>query len=272
MDNKRYAYLLIGLLAALPALATAQTTFTFGIVPQQAPSELSKLWVPFLQHLGNKTGYRFRFSTSRGIGSFAERLYEGKYDISYANPYHYVVAHKSEGYIAFAKAKDKRLKGIMVVKANSSIRDLTELQGQTLAFPSPTAFAASMVTRAQFKNLGINITPKYVNSHDAVYRNVANGRFPAGGGVMRTYRNMPESIRQQLKVFWTSDGYTPHAFMAHPRVPADAVNKIQSAMVEMANDPKGSIWLKRIKLKAIETAVDSDWNDIRDLNIEKLDE
>jgi len=272
MENKRSAFLLIGLLAIAPALANAQTTFTFGIVPQQSPSKLSKLWVPFLQYLSDKTGYRFRFSTSRGIGSFSERLYEGKYDISYANPYHYVVAHDSEGYVAFGKAKDKRLKGIMVVKADSSLRDLTELEGQTIAFPSPTAFAASMIPRAQFKSLGVPITPKYVNSHDAVYRNVANGRFPAGGGVMRTFRNMPESIRQQLKVFWTSDGYTPHAFMAHPRVPADVVNKIQRAMVEMANDEKGRIWLKRIRLKSIEAAVDSDWNDIRSLNIDKLDE
>ena len=272
MDKKRCACLLIGLLAIAPALATAQTTFTFGIVPQQSPSKLSKLWVPFLVYLGEKTGYRLRFSTSRGIGSFSDRLYEGKYDISYANPYHYVRAHQTEGYVAFGKAKDRELKGIMVVKADSPLRDLTELEGQTIAFPSPTAFAASMVTRAQFQNLGIKITPKYVNSHDAVYRNVANGRFPAGGGVMRTYRNMPESIRQQLKVFWTSDGYTPHAFMAHPRVPADVVNKLQRAMVEAANDEKGRIWLKRIRLTAIEEAVDSDWNDSRALNIDRLED
>ena len=59
--------------------------------------------------------------------------------------------------------------------------------------------------------------------------------------------------------------------MAHPRVPADVVNTLQEAMLEMANDPKGKIWLKRINLSAIEAGADGDWDDIRALNIEALD-
>lgn len=272
METKRYAYLLAGLLCILPGLSqAAKQTYTFGIVPQQSASKLSKLWTPFLKYLSDKSGDRMRFSTSRSIGSYSDNLYDGKYDFSYGNPYHYLRAHNSAGYEAFAKAKDRRLKGILVVKADSPITELADLEGQTIAFPSPNAFAASMVIRAQFRRLGINIEPKYVNSHDAGYRNVAKGRFPAAGGVMRTFRNMPDEVRNDLKVLWTSDGYTPHAFMAHPRVPADVVRNLQQIMIEMADDEKGKIWLKRIELSAIEAAQDKDWDDIRALNIEALE-
>lgn len=270
MELKRYVYLLVGLLLATPALAQENRTYTFGIVPQQPPSELAKLWTPFLNYLSEKTGYQLVFGTSRGIGPFSERLYDGKYDFSYANPYHYTVAHDRVGYEAIAKRKNVSLRGILVVKADSNIRQVNELDGQDIGFPSETAFAATLVTRAHFNNNNFSITPQYVNSHNAVYRGVINGRFPAGGGVLRTFNNLPEQERDKLKILWTSDDYSAHAFMAHPNVPAEVVEKVQQAMVEMADDKVGKIWLKRIRIPAIEAAKNNEWDDIRKLNLDEV--
>ncbi len=208
-------------------------TYTFGVVPQQSGSKLSRLWSPILQYLENETGYHLRFATTRNIPTFEKRLSTGKYDIAYMNPYHYTEHHDITGYNAFAKAKDKRLKGILVVHKDSTLKSLEDLEDQELAFPS-NAFAATLVPRAHFNQLGTDVTPKYVSSHDSVYRNVAKGRYPAGGGVMRTFKNASPEIRDQLRVLWKSDGYTPHAFAAHPRVPPEAVEKIQQAMLKMS--------------------------------------
>ena len=82
------------------------------------------------------------------------------------NPYHYVVASESPGYQAFAKVADKKIRGIFIVRKDSEISNLEGLSGATLAFPSPAAFAASILPRSELKNRGINFTPKYVNSHD----------------------------------------------------------------------------------------------------------
>ncbi|MDY6980906.1 MAG: phosphate/phosphite/phosphonate ABC transporter substrate-binding protein [Pseudomonadota bacterium] len=270
MELKRYLGLLAGLLLAIPALAQEDRSYTFGIVPQQPPSELAKLWTPFLSYLSEKTGYRLVFATSRGIGPFSERLYDGNYDFSYANPYHYTVAHDRVGYEAIAKRKNVSLRGILVVRADSNIADVSELDGQEIGFPSETAFAATLVTRAHFNKNNISVTPQYVNSHNAVYRGVINGRFPAGGGVMRTFNNLPEKERNKLKIFWTSDDYSAHAFMAHPGVPSEVVEKVQQAMIEMAKDEVGKRWLKRIKIPAIEAAGDSEWNDIRGLHLDEV--
>jgi len=71
-----------------------------------------------------------------------------------------------------------------------------------------------MLPRAQFSKSGIDIHNKYVSSHDSVYQTVARGIYPAGGGVIRTLKNIRPEIRQQLRVLWTTQGYTPHAFAA----------------------------------------------------------
>ncbi|MGD8783740.1 MAG: phosphate/phosphite/phosphonate ABC transporter substrate-binding protein [Thioalkalispiraceae bacterium] len=248
-------------------VAQAKQQFRFGIVPQSSGSKLSRTWTPILAYLAKETGYDLEFATARNIPTFEKRLHDGKYDLAYMNPYHYTQVNSSTGYQAFAKAKNKRLKGILVVRKDSPYQDINDLSNKELAFPS-NAFAASQVPRAIFNGFGLNVTAKFVSSHDSVYRNVAKGRYPAGGGVMRTFKNAAPEIREQLRILWTSDGFTPHAFAAHPRVPNQAIERLQNAMLAMEQDPKGRVLLKSIRLKGVEVGLDGEWNDVRALSIE----
>jgi len=183
------------------------------------------------------------------------------------NPYHYVQFNKQQGYIAFAKAKKKRLKGIVVTHKDSPYKNLDDLDGFEIAFPSH-AFAANLVPRAIMTKSNLSYNAKYVSSHDSVYRNIARGRYPAGGGVMRTFKNTSPEYRANLRILWTSDGYTPHAFAAHPRVPKAVVDQLQKVLLNMDKTIDGKKLLKRIRLKGIERGTDKEWNDVRALNIE----
>lgn len=257
--------LTLGLLLSQAAMAVQ--TYKFGIVPQSSGSKLAQLWTPILAYLQEKSGVDLEFATTRNIPTFEKRLQDSKYDFAYMNPYQYTQVHAAPGYNAFAKAKDKRLQGILVVQKNSTYRELKDLAGQELAFPS-NAFAATLVPLAYFKQIGINIVPKYVSSHDSVYRNVEKGRYPAGGGVQRTFNNTAKDIHDNLRVLWKSGNFTPHAFAALPNVPADVVSRLQQAMLEMDKDPRGQALLKSIQLKGIESGQDRDWDDVRKLQIE----
>ncbi len=251
--------------------AAEKRTITFGIVPQQAASKLAKLWVPILSYINERTGYHLQFKTAPNIPEFEKRCAEGKYDIAYMNPYHYTVFNRIPGYIAFAKQKNKRIRGIVVVRNDSDISSLSELSGKEIAFPAPAAFAASVLPRARLTADKIPFTPTYVASHDSVYRSVARGLFSAGGGIERTFNNVAPDVRKQLKILWTTESYTPHAFAALPRINAEVVDAISNALVEMDRDPKGKELLKGINFEGLEIAKDEDWNDIRSLGIELLE-
>jgi len=246
--------------------------YTLGIVPQQSATKLARLWTPILKYLGEKAGLTLRFKTAPNIPSFEQRLAAGEYDFAYMNPYHYTVFHQAPGYVAFAHAADKRIKGIVVVRKDSPIQSLGELEGETLAFPAPAAFAASVLPRAHFSNASIDIDAKYVASHDSVYRSVAKGLYPAGGGVMRTLRNIEPTISDQLRILWTTEGYTPHAFAAHPATPVGVVDRLQRAMLSMQEDDAGKGHLESIKLMGFTHAHDSAWDDVRGLGIQLLDD
>lgn len=245
----------------------AAQDYSFGIVPQTNGSKLSKLWSPIIQYLEENSKIDLRFSTARNISTFEKRVKSGKYDIVYMNPYHYTMFHEEQGYNAFAKAKKKRLKGILVVAKDSPYRTINDLNNSELAFPS-NAFAANLVPRAVLTKTNVDFSSKYVSSHESVYRNIARGRYPAGGGVMRTFNNASPEYKNKLRVLWTSDGYTPHAFAAHPRVPQEIVDKLQKALLNMEKDPNGKALLKKIRLKGIEKGTDREWDDVRALNIQ----
>jgi phosphonate transport system substrate-binding protein len=158
-----------------------------------------------------------------------------------------------------------------VVRRDSPLQGLEQLAGQTLAFPAPAAFAASVLVRAELTRREIPFTPKYVASHDSVYRTVARGLYPAGGGIPRTFDNVDPQVREQLRVLWTSPPYTPHAFAAHPRVPAETLRRVRQALLDMARDPQGKALLSAIRFEGVQAAEDADWDDVRALGLELLE-
>ena len=258
------------LLAFSQFVMAAEKIYTFGIVPQQAASEMAKTWLPFLDALSRKSGVKLRFVTAPDIPEFEKRLAEGAYDIAYMNPYHYTVFHKKSGYEAFAREKDRKIKGIIVVRQDSKIKDIKELNGTTLVFPSPAAFAASILPRAALRKAGVNFTTKFVSSHDSVYLNVQHGIYPAGGGIVRTFDMLDEPVKQDLRVLWTTPAYTPHAIATH-QLPKAVAKKLLDALLNMSDDPAGQETLKLIGFKGVEAARDADWDDVRQLNITELD-
>lgn len=267
------AALCIALSLPLPAIAAGEPVYRFGVVPQQAAAKLARLWVPMLNRLGEMSGYKLRFDTARSIPEFERRLADGRYDFAYMNPYHYTVFHESLKYRAFAKQRGKRIQGLVVVRKASPLAALKDLDGTTMAYPAPGAFAASMLPRARLRKDGIKIEAKYVSSHDSVYQSVANGLFPAGGGIERTLNSVAPDVRSQLRILWKTGLHTPHAFAAHPRVPVAAVSAVQNAMGTLGTTSEGMDILVGLKFrKGIEPANDSDWDDIRGLGLEYLNQ
>ena len=266
---------LSALFLALPLAAgegqRGAAVLSFGVVPQQSATKLAQTWLPVLEFLERASGLAIRFRTAPDIPEFERRVAAGEYDIAYMNPYHYTVFSGKPGYRAFAKSEGQLLRGILVVRKESPLRSPRELEGATIAFPAPAAFAATILPRAFLAGEGVAHTPKYVSSHDSVYLSVAKGLYPAGGGVVRTFDSLEPTVREQLRVLWETEGVTPHAFAAHPRVPPETVRRLVEAMLSMGTTEEGARLLEPLSMKGFEKAGDEDWDDVRALGIDLLD-
>jgi len=262
-----WVFLVLMAVFSVQAQDVAPSSYSFGIGPQQSATELAKRWTPVMQYLSEKSGVSLQFKTAKDIPTFQQLMSEGAYDFAFINPYHYTVFNKKAGYLAFAQEHEGKLIGVLVVKKDGPIKDLHQLHGQTVAFPAANALAATWLPMRFLKEQGISVTPQFVNSMDSVYRGVAKGLFPAGGGEMRTLGTIDPEIRNQLQVIWTSEPLPPFTFAAHPRVPKDVVLKVQKAMDEMDSQPPGMALLKTLNFKGMRKADDSDFNAMRKMNL-----
>ena len=74
-------------------------TYRVGVVPQFDVRKIRKIWQPILNELQAETGYQFVLNGSPTIPKFEKEFNQGQFDFAYMNPYHMLIANKSQGYI-----------------------------------------------------------------------------------------------------------------------------------------------------------------------------
>ncbi len=245
---KRFSCLLALSLLSVPAF---YADILMGVVPQQSPLKLQQVWQPIAAYLTEKTGEKVIFKTEKSISKFEDVLYSGGYDFAYMNPYHYIIAHKKQGYLAKIRAK-KDIKGILVMHKDSSIKTLNDDKARFL-FPAPYAFAATLLTKYELIEK-FKVDPKvldkarYVNSHDSVYKAVSRGIGDIGGGIERTLKNLNDlQTKDNLIIVHTTKAYPSHPFAFRPSLDQAVSKKITQALLEMPEPLQESLSIKGLK-------------------------
>jgi phosphonate transport system substrate-binding protein len=212
-------------------------TYSVHVVPQFPAADIHRTWSPLLNRLGSLVGANFELKVARDIPSFEQALREGLPDFAYLNPFHQLRAHRGHGYRPLVR-DSTLLTGILVVRKDASTTTLQQLQGQTLAFPAPNAFGASLLTRAHLDEVArVKFTPLYARTHTNAYRQTLAGQTAATGGLRATLEREPEAVQAQLRILFETPGAAPHPFSAHPRVPAALQEAVQQALLQLASDP-----------------------------------
>jgi len=229
--------------------STILADIVLGVVPQQSPLKLIKVWSPITKYLTESTGIKVTFKTERSIPKFEQELYSGAYDIAYMNPYHYVLAHKKQGYMAKVRAQ-KNIKGILVMQKDPKDKKI-DFKNKNYVFPAPNAFAATLVTKYELiKYFGVDIkdlnNAKYVNSHDSVYNYISKGLGDIGGGIERTYNNMKnDKIKSNLRIVYTTKKYPSHPFAFKRSMDKKVQAMLIDALLKMPEDLLRSLSIKK---------------------------
>lgn len=250
--------------------AAAAPRFSVAVVPQFPAAELYKAWAPLLERVGKQAGHCYDLVLNKSIPEFEDLVLKGIPDFAFMNPYHQVMAHARQGYRPLV-ADSTPLTGILVVRQDSSVKSMRELNGKTLAFPAPNAFAASLLMRAILARDGIAIQPDYVKTHNNVYRTVVQGTHSAGGGVNNTLEREPDALRQQLRVLYETPGFSPHPLSAHPRVSAGVAGALQKAVLGLQSTPEGRTMLDDVQMPKPRTVTQqADYQPLTDLKLEQF--
>lgn len=237
----------------IPSTSASQA-YTLSVVPQFTPVDIGLRWSPMLAYLEKEAGVRLQLRVMERIPKFESDFLAGIPDLVFLNPYHAVMAMKAHGYLPLVRG-GALLNGILVVDRNGPIKRLADLDGKTLAFPSPNAFGASLHMRALLaEKEKITFRTTYVGTHQNVYRHVLLGEVAAGGGVGATLEKESAGMQSRLTVLYTTPGVAAHPLAAHPRVPAEVRERLTAALLKLDRDPAGRKLLATVELDRAQAA------------------
>jgi phosphonate transport system substrate-binding protein len=261
------------LAVAAPCLGeqSARNSYSVYLIPRLPATTLYRDWAPLLERMGKESGLCFELRIAADFSEFEQAIRAGKPDFVLLNPYHQVMVARKPGYVPLVHDQRAKLAGVLVVRKDSPLQDIHQLEGAKVAFPAPNAYAASLLMRALLAQKNIHITANYVGSHNNVYRAVALGAAQAGGGANTTLDHEPAELKSQLRVLFTTPDYMPHPFSAHPRIPQHVREKVIAGFLNIATDPAGRELLKAIQIaQPVRADYARDYKELEHLKLENF--
>jgi phosphonate transport system substrate-binding protein len=258
-----------------PAFANApaviETLYLFGVHPLHNPQRLYDVFGPMMDYLSEQIpGVRFKLEASRNYAAYDEKLYAGKFHFSLPNPFQTINAI-DKGYRVFAKmGDDENFRGIILVRRDSGINQVSDLKGKAVSYPAPTALAATMIPQHYLQTHGVDVMRdldnRYVGSQESSVMNVylkqtaAAATRPAPWLALAKER--PE-LNQELQVIWETAPLINNALVVLPEVPAEITQKVHDLIVNLHTHDHGREILKPMELSRFETATNSSYDVVR---------
>lgn len=264
-----YRKLVATIICFLSLAASATDVYKFSVAPQFERRQLFAIWQPIIDELQKKTGLKFQLVTALSVNEYEKEVIAGQYDFVYINPHLMPIVAEKPGYVALVR-DGTPLKGILVVRKDSQIKRVEDLQGKTLAVPSMTALAASLLLRAELdRQFHVRLNPLVAKTHSSVFLHVINGLADAGGSIQKALSEQEPRIQDALKVLHQTVGVPSHPIAAHPRVPAADRASVRQALLDMSADETGRKLLAEIPMQSVVATSLDDYLALKALKLEE---
>jgi len=179
----------------------------------------------------NIDGVSFKLEASRNYQAFDEKLYARKFDFALPNPFQTINAI-DKGYKVFGQiGLDENFRGIILVRKDSGITKVSDLRGQAVSYPAPSALAATMMPQYYIQTHGVDVMKetdsKYVGSQESAMMNVYLGQTKAAGTwppPWKEFQKQRPEVANQLKVIWDTEPLVALGLVVLPKIP-DTISK-----------------------------------------------
>jgi phosphonate transport system substrate-binding protein len=204
-----------------PQASATEKPYDLGILPYLPLTRIHELYGPIAADLSAKLGRQVRLSSKADYQSFREELSRQTYDIGFVQPFDYVDAHDKYGYLPLAR-RAERLDAVIVVRRDSALKAIQDLEGRTVANP-PMDAAVSHLTSMALRDTGIDpqtgVKRYYGKNHFACLQSVVIGAADACGmseGALRTIEK--ETQAAEFRILHQTASIPPALFVVHGRV------------------------------------------------------
>lgn len=212
------------------------------------PQKLAEVYGALVDQLNQRLArdrISLKLEASSSYTAFNEKLRTRRVHFALPNPYQTVLA-QDYGYRIFGKiGGDEDFRGIILVRRDSPVTTVPGLKGATVAFPAPTALAATLLPELYLKENGLDpkrdMTELFVGSHDSALMSVCLGASTAASVSPRAWesfqRERPD-MAQELVVRWQTPTLPNNGLVALSSVPEHIRHKVAQAFFQLHESPE----------------------------------
>jgi phosphonate transport system substrate-binding protein len=262
-------------------------------VPSQNAETLEAKAKPLEKLLSEKLGIPVKVSVSTSYNTIVEAMASKKVDVGFLPPTAYVLAHDER------KAADVLLQAqrfgvnkedgtptkelvdfynaLILVKADSNIKELKDLKGKKIAVQDVTSSAGYVWPAVEMKkkaNLDIqkDVQVTKVTGHDKGVLAVLNGDVDAAF-LFQDARNIVKKDKPDVfkttRILYLTDKIPNDTISVRSDMDKDWQKKIQQAFIDIAKDPNGKKIVKEIySHEGYALSQDSNFNIVREYSKE----
>ena len=230
--------------------------YILGVHPLHNPSKLIDVYGPLADYLSEQLpGIKIQVEASKNYPAYDKKIEKERFDFSLPNPYQTIKSLDNFYQVINQVGERDLFRGLVLVRKDSNIKKVKHLNGKKIAYPAPTALAATMMPQLFLQKHGLDLRKTktlYVGSQESSIMNVYLGHTSASATWtipwLDLQKNQPE-IADELQVAWTTDSLPNNSFMYHrKKVPLETALQVQKILSNLHTHSVGQGLLKKMNV------------------------
>jgi len=233
----------------LPGRAESPKILRVSAIPDEMPTELLRKFEPLGVYLQKELGIPVQFTPVTDYAASVEALAAGKLDMVWYGGFTHVQARRRTNGTAYAivmREVDLNFRSHFIARADSGIKNLSDLKGKTFAFGSVGSTSGHLMPRYFLQQAGL--VPEqtlskmsFSGAHDATAKWVESGKVDAGALNESVWEKLVESGKvdtTKVKVFWTTPPYVDYNWTVRGDLDRELVTRLTRAFLNLdSNNP-----------------------------------
>jgi phosphonate transport system substrate-binding protein len=257
----------IGIATCGAHASSADRPYEFGVFPYLPLAKVQQLYAPIAADFEAKLGRQVWLSSKSDYALFHEALSKETYDIALVHPFDYVDAHDKHGSLPLAR-REENLELLIVVRPDSLLKTIKDLEGKILANPPMEAVVSSLTDMA-LQNAGIDprtgVKRDYGKNQFTCMQNVLIGAADACGTAEQALLHFEKEkqMKTRFRILYKGKPSPPPLFVVHKRVPKKDRDILLKTILEWPSNEEGKAILSTGSFIPFTPARDTDYEGVR---------
>lgn len=223
---------------AAGAQAQSDAPLGFGVINQRSVPLTAQAWNPLLSYVSQKAGVPLVLKMGKTAPETTAMTVRGEHAFVYTN--HMFTPERDRiGYKVILRMRGEPIHGTIVVRDDSPVRSVADLQGAKVAFPSREAFVGYWLPMDHLLKSGVQVREVFAGNQEGAMSQLQFGEVAAAAVNRKLLARYAQREEFRYRVIWTSEPYLDIPVMVHPSLPARLVESVRAAFIGMEQDPEG---------------------------------